>query len=75
MATCDIDFDYKFREFRNCWITISDGWNINLRRGLYIDDKYNAYSIASGRQDYRKCKEFRVIYIKSDNTIENGKTE
>lgn len=68
MATYGIDFDYSFREFHDRQITTDDGWNINLGRGLDIYDKYNAYSIASGRQDRRKCREFRVIY-------EHGKTE
>lgn len=75
MATYGIDFDYSFREFHDRQITTDDGWNISLGRGLDIYDKYNAYSIASGRQDRRKCREFRVIYMKSDNTTEHGKTE
>lgn len=75
LATYGIDFDYSFREFHDRQITTDDGWNINLGRGLDIYDKYNAYSIASGRQDRRKCREFRVIYMKSDNTTEHGKTE
>lgn len=75
MATYGIDFDYSFREFHDRQITTDDGWNINLGRGLDIYDKYNAYSIASGRQDRRKCREFRVIYMKSDNTTDHGKTE
>lgn len=75
MSTYGIDFDYSFRDFHDRQITTDDGWIISLGRGLDIYDKYNAYSIASGRQDHRKCREFRVIYMKSDNTIENGKTE
>lgn len=75
MATYGIDFDYSFREFHDRQITTDDGWNISLGRGLDIYDKYNAYSIASGRQDRRKCREFRVIYMKSDKTTDNGKTE
>lgn len=75
MTTYGIDFDYSFREFHDRQITTDDGWNISLGRGLDIYDKYNAYSIASGRQDRRKCREFRVIYMKSDNMTENGKIE
>ena len=75
MATYGIDFDYSFREFHDRQITTDDGWNISLGRGLDIYDKYNAYSIASGRQDRRKCREFRVIYMKSDNMTEHGKIE
>lgn len=75
MATYGIDFDYSFREFHDRQITTDNGWNISLGRGLDIYDKYNAYSIASGRQDRRKCREFRVIYMKSDNMTEHGKIE
>ena len=75
MITYGIDFDYSFREFHDRQITTDDGWNISLGRGLDIYDKYNAYSIASGRQDRRKCRECRVIYMKSDKTTEHGKTE
>lgn len=75
IATYGIDFDYSFREFHDRQITTDDGWNISLGRGLDIYDKYNAYSIASGRQDRRKCREFRVIYMKSDNMTEHGKIE
>lgn len=75
MATYGIDFDYSFRDFHDRQITTDDGWNISLGRGLDIYDKYNAYSIASGRQDHRKCREFRVIYMKSDNMTEHGKFE
>ncbi len=75
MTTYGIDFDYSFREFHDRQITTDDGWNISLGRGLDIYDKYNAFSVASGRQDRRKCREFRVIYMKSDKTTEHGKTE
>lgn len=75
MATYGIDFDYSFREFHDRQITTDVGWHISLGRGLDIYDKYNAYSIASGRQDRRKYREFRVIYMKSDKTTDHGKTE
>ena len=75
MATYSIYFDYSFREFHDRQITTDDGWNISLGRCLDISDKYNAYSIPSGRQERRKCREFRVIYMKSKNTTDHGKTE
>ena len=65
MATYGIEFDYTFRDFHDRQITTDDGWSINLGRGLDIYDKYNAYSVASGRQDKRKCREFRVIYMRN----------
>ena len=66
-----IEFDYKFRDFHDRQITTDDGWSINLGRGLDIYDKYNAYSVASGRQDKRKCREFRVIYMRNENNRNN----
>jgi ATP-dependent Lon protease len=35
-----------------------------LGRGLDIYEKYSPYSVASARQDKRKCKEFMVTYSK-----------
>ncbi len=70
MATYGIEFDYAFRDFHDRQITTDDGWSINLGRGLDIYDKYNAYSVASGRQDRRKCRDFRIIYMRSDNKPE-----
>lgn len=71
MASYGIEFDYKFRDFHDRQITTDDGWSINLGRGLDIYDKYNAYSVASGRQDKRKCREFRVIYMRNENNRNN----
>lgn len=70
MATYGIEFDYTFRDFHDRQIITDDGWSINLGRGLDIYDKYNAYSVASGRQDRRKCRDFRIIYMRSDNKPE-----
>ena len=77
MATYGIDFDYSFREFHDRLITTDDGWHINPGRGLDIYEKYNAYSVASGKQEHRKCREFRVSYMRDNNikTEEDGKTE
>lgn len=68
MATFGIEFDYTFRDFYDRQITTDDGWTINLGRGLDIYDKYNAFSVASGRQDLRKCKEFRIAYMRTSST-------
>ncbi|MDE6768493.1 MAG: BREX system Lon protease-like protein BrxL [Muribaculaceae bacterium] len=67
MATYGIDFDYSFREFHDRQITTDDGWSISLGRGLDIYDKYSAYSIASAKQERRKCKEFRIIYMRKND--------
>lgn len=75
MATYGIEFDYTFREFHDRQITTNDGWVVYLGRGLDIYDKYNAYSVASGRQDKRKCREFRVMYMRSDSNIKETENE
>lgn len=64
MATYGIEFDYKFRDFHDRCIKTDKGWLITLGRGLDIFDKYSPYSVASSRQDKRKCKEFIVSYRK-----------
>lgn len=61
-----IEFDYSFRDFHDRAITTDDGWRIVPGRGLDIFEKYNKLSIASSRQDRRRCKEFSVDYMRSD---------
>ena len=68
LATFGIDFNYRFRDFHDRFITTDDGWKIQMGRGLDIYEKYSAFSIASARQDRRKCKEFSLSYVR-----ENGK--
>lgn len=67
LATYGINFEYKFRDFHDRCIKTDTGWIITLGRGLDIFEKYNTYSIASSRQDMRKCKEFTATFIKSKN--------
>ena len=64
LAAYGIEFNYKLREFHDRVITTDDGWRIVLGRGLDIYDKYSAFSVASGRPDKRKVKEFSIDYIK-----------
>lgn len=64
LATFGIEFNYKFRDFHDRFITTDDGWKIQLGRGLDIYEKYSPYSVASSRQDRRKCKEFSLTYVK-----------
>lgn len=59
-----IEFTYKLRDFHDRAITTDDGWRIVLGRGLDIYDKYNAFSVASGRPDKRRVKEFSIDYMK-----------
>lgn len=64
LATFGIDFNYRFRYFHDRFITTDDGWKIQMGRGLDIYEKYSAFSIASARQDRRKCKEFSLSYVR-----------
>jgi ATP-dependent Lon protease len=65
LASFGIDFDYNFRDFHNRCIKTDTGWTITLGRGLDIFEKYSPYSIANTRQEYRKCREFMVTYMKT----------
>lgn len=67
LASYGIDFEYKFRDFHDRCIKTDTGWTITLGRGLDIFEKYNTYSIASSRQDMRKCKEFTATFMKTKN--------
>ena len=67
LASYGIEFEYKFRDFHDRCIKTDTGWNITLGRGLDIFEKYNTYSIASSRQDMRKCKEFTATFMKTKN--------
>ena len=64
LASYGIAFEYKFRDFHDRCIKTDTGWTITLGRGLDIFEKYNIYSIASSRQDMRKCKDFSVTFMK-----------
>lgn len=67
LASYGIEFEYKFRDFHDRCIKTDTGWTITLGRGLDIFEKYNTFSIASSRQDMRKCKEFTATFMKSKN--------
>ena len=67
LATYGIDFEYKFRDFHDRCIKTDTGWTISLGRGLDMFEKYNTFSIASSRQDMRKCKEFTVTFMNTKN--------
>ena len=67
LATYGIDFEYKFRDFHDRCNKTDTGWTISLGRGLDMFEKYNTFSIASSRQDMRKCKEFTVTFMKTKN--------
>jgi len=60
-----ITFEYNFRDFHDRCIKTDTGWTIVLGRGLDIYEKYSPYSVASARQDKRKCRDFMVTYTKA----------
>ena len=64
LATYGIDFEYKLRDFHDRCIKTDTGWTITLGRGLDMFEKYNTFSIASSRQEMRKCKDFMVTFMK-----------
>ena len=63
LASYGIEFEYKLRDFHDRCIKTDTGLTITLGRGLDIFEKYNTYSIASSRQDMRKCKDFMVTFM------------
>ena len=67
LASYGIEFTYKFRDFHDRCIKTDTGWTITLGRGLDIFEKYSPYSIASSKQDMRKCKEFTATFMKTKN--------
>lgn len=67
LATYGIAFEYKFRDFHDRCIKTDTGWTISLGRGLDMFEKYNTFSIASSRQDMRRCKEFTATFMKTKN--------
>ena len=65
LASYGIEFTYKFRDFHDRCIKTDTGWTITLGRGLDMFEKYSTYSIASSKQDMRKCKEFTATFMKT----------
>lgn len=67
LSSYGIEFEYSFRDFHDRCIKTDTGWTITLGRGLDMFEKYSPYSIASSRQDMRKCKEFTATFMKTKN--------
>lgn len=67
LVSYGIEFTYKFRDFHDRCIKTDTGWTITLGRGLDMFEKYSPYSIASSKQDMRKCKEFTATFMKNKN--------
>jgi len=60
-----IEFAYTFRNFHDRCIKADNGWTISLGRGLDIFDRYSPFSLEALRQERRKCKDFRVSFLKT----------
>ena len=71
LASYGIEFTYKFRDFHDRCIKTDTGWTITLGRGLDMFEKYSPYSIASSKQDMRKCKEFTATFMKTKHAYHN----
>ena len=56
LATYGIDFQYTFDADHDRLIVLDNGWRITLGRGLDIFEKFDRFSIASIRQNERKCR-------------------
>lgn len=67
LASYGITFEYSFRDFHDRCLKTDTGWTITLGRGLDMFEKYSPYSIASSRQDMRKCKEFTATFLRTRN--------
>ena len=67
LASYGIEFTYKFRDFHDRCVKTDTGWTITLGRGLDMFEKYAPYSIASSKQEMRKCKEFTATFMKTKN--------
>jgi ATP-dependent Lon protease len=73
LAGYGIDFVYELRDFHDRSIKTDEGWTITLGRGLDIFEKYNTYSIAASRQSVRKCKDFMVTFMKTEECKPHAK--
>ena len=60
-----IEFAYSFRNFHDRCIKADNGWTISLGRGLDIFERYSPFSLEAVMQERRKCKDFRVSYLKT----------
>lgn len=58
-----IEFNYFFDAVHDRSLKLDNGWTINLGRGLDIYDKYNRWSLAATRPEYRSCREFTATII------------
>ena len=59
-----IKFTYAFDADHDRSLTLDNGWKISLSRGLDIFEKFNRYSLATSRQENRRCREFNITYSK-----------
>lgn len=65
-----IVFSYEFRDFHDRCIRTDTGWVITLGRGLDIFDRYEYNSIEGMFQEKRKCRDFKLTYMRDINAHE-----
>ena len=65
LSSYGIDFEYTIKDFHDRCIKTDTGWTITLGRGLDMFEKYSPYSVANSRQEKRKCKDFKVTFMKN----------
>ncbi len=70
-----INLEVEFKETaHDRYIVINNGWKIHLGRGLDIWQKTNSYfDIGEVLQEKRKCKEFDIVVVATDNGDKTNK--
>lgn len=61
-----VQFKYSFDAAHDRSVVADNGWSISLGRGLDIFEPFGKYALAQAKQENRRCKEFTVIYMKSN---------
>lgn len=71
-ARAGVDFDWTYDESRTIHdrrITTDTGWKIALGRGLdifQVFDFRDAFNLGHRNQEYRRCKECQITFLRSD---------
>ena len=66
LAAVGLEFTYEFKNFHDRCIKTDTGWIITLGRGLDIFEPYNKLSLGAMQQSKRKCKEFSMVYSRTN---------
>jgi ATP-dependent Lon protease len=63
LAKYGIDFTYAFDADHDRSIKLDNGWRFILSRGIDIFEKFDRFSLANQRQEFRRCRAFSVTYL------------